>query len=65
MKQVEDMDVRPRHGSLKKKPRPKSMHRDVMESPKPPARATGNTHTLRHTHIHYTCSCYTYISGGC
>lgn len=41
LKQVEDMDVRPRHGSLKKKPRPKSMHRDVMESPKPPARATG------------------------
>uniref|UniRef100_A0A8C7HRC2 Calmodulin regulated spectrin associated protein family member 2 n=1 Tax=Oncorhynchus kisutch TaxID=8019 RepID=A0A8C7HRC2_ONCKI len=41
LKQVEDMDVRPRHGSLKKKPRPKSIHRDVMESPKPPIRATG------------------------
>ncbi|XP_019901090.2 calmodulin-regulated spectrin-associated protein 2 isoform X1 [Esox lucius] len=41
LKQVEDMDVRPRHGSLKKKPRPKSIHRDVMESPKPPVRATG------------------------
>ncbi|KAK6311088.1 hypothetical protein J4Q44_G00191430 [Coregonus suidteri] len=41
LKQVEDMDVRPRHGSLKKKPRPKSIHRDVMESPKPPVRGTG------------------------
>uniref|UniRef100_A0A4W5PP67 Calmodulin regulated spectrin-associated protein family, member 2b n=1 Tax=Hucho hucho TaxID=62062 RepID=A0A4W5PP67_9TELE len=41
LKQVEDMDVRPRHGSLKKKPRPKSIHRDVTESPKPPVRATG------------------------
>uniref|UniRef100_A0A673YU41 Calmodulin regulated spectrin associated protein family member 2 n=1 Tax=Salmo trutta TaxID=8032 RepID=A0A673YU41_SALTR len=46
LKQVEDMDVRPRHGSLKKKPRPKSMHRDVMESPKPPARATVSSMSL-------------------
>uniref|UniRef100_A0A8C7HMI1 Calmodulin regulated spectrin associated protein family member 2 n=1 Tax=Oncorhynchus kisutch TaxID=8019 RepID=A0A8C7HMI1_ONCKI len=46
LKQVEDMDVRPRHGSLKKKPRPKSIHRDVMESPKPPIRATVSSMSL-------------------
>uniref|UniRef100_A0A8C8HKL6 Calmodulin regulated spectrin-associated protein family, member 2b n=1 Tax=Oncorhynchus tshawytscha TaxID=74940 RepID=A0A8C8HKL6_ONCTS len=46
LKQVEDMDVRPRHGSLKKKPRPKSIHRDVMESPKPPVRATVSSMSL-------------------
>uniref|UniRef100_A0AAR2J7J2 CKK domain-containing protein n=1 Tax=Pygocentrus nattereri TaxID=42514 RepID=A0AAR2J7J2_PYGNA len=41
LKLMEDMDsvIRPRTPSVKqKKPRPKSMHRDIMESPKPPAR---------------------------
>lgn len=42
---MDDMDsvIKPRPPSVKqKKPRPKSMHRDIMESPKPPARtATG------------------------
>ncbi|XP_029930430.1 calmodulin-regulated spectrin-associated protein 2 isoform X2 [Myripristis murdjan] len=43
LKLMEDMDdvIKPRPGSLKKKPRPKSIHRDVMESPKPPVKATG------------------------
>ncbi|XP_076000707.1 calmodulin-regulated spectrin-associated protein 2 [Genypterus blacodes] len=43
LKLMEDMDdvIKPRSGSLKKKPRPKSIHRDVMESPNPPVRATG------------------------
>uniref|UniRef100_A0A669E9J5 Calmodulin regulated spectrin associated protein family member 2 n=1 Tax=Oreochromis niloticus TaxID=8128 RepID=A0A669E9J5_ORENI len=43
LKLMEDMDevIKPRSGSLKKKPRPKSIHRDVMESSTPPARATG------------------------
>ncbi|XP_073705326.1 calmodulin-regulated spectrin-associated protein 2 isoform X2 [Garra rufa] len=43
LKLMEDMDsvIRPRPPSVKqKKPRPKSMHRDIMESPKPPARTT-------------------------
>uniref|UniRef100_A0A3B4FMK5 CKK domain-containing protein n=1 Tax=Pundamilia nyererei TaxID=303518 RepID=A0A3B4FMK5_9CICH len=42
LKLMEDMDevIKPRSGSLKKKPRPKSIHRDVMESSTPPARAT-------------------------
>ncbi|XP_055007985.1 calmodulin-regulated spectrin-associated protein 2 [Boleophthalmus pectinirostris] len=42
LKLMEDMDdvVKPRSGSLKKKPRPKSIHRDVLES-STPARATG------------------------
>ncbi|XP_051989572.1 calmodulin-regulated spectrin-associated protein 2-like isoform X2 [Xyrauchen texanus] len=41
LKLMEDMDsvIKPRSSSVKlKKPRPKSMHRDIMESPKPPAR---------------------------
>ncbi|KAL7851313.1 hypothetical protein AOLI_G00216690 [Acnodon oligacanthus] len=41
LKLMEDMDsvIRPRTPSVKqKKPRPKSMHRDIMESPKPPTR---------------------------
>uniref|UniRef100_A0A672RPG5 Calmodulin regulated spectrin associated protein family member 2 n=1 Tax=Sinocyclocheilus grahami TaxID=75366 RepID=A0A672RPG5_SINGR len=46
LKLMEDMDsvIKPRPASVKqKKPRPKSMHRDIMESPKPPARtATGS-----------------------
>ncbi|XP_062843519.1 calmodulin-regulated spectrin-associated protein 2 isoform X2 [Trichomycterus rosablanca] len=40
LKLMEDMDsvIKPRPPSIKhKKPRPKSMHRDIMESPKPPA----------------------------
>uniref|UniRef100_A0A8C1YC27 Calmodulin regulated spectrin-associated protein family, member 2b n=1 Tax=Cyprinus carpio TaxID=7962 RepID=A0A8C1YC27_CYPCA len=52
LKLMDDMDsvIKPRPPSVKqKKPRPKSMHRDIMESPKPPARTTtgtmGNTST--------------------
>nr|XP_043881089.1 calmodulin-regulated spectrin-associated protein 2 isoform X1 [Solea senegalensis] len=43
LKLMEDMDqvIKPRSGSLKKKPRPKSIHRDVMELSNPPVRATG------------------------
>ncbi|XP_077580623.1 calmodulin-regulated spectrin-associated protein 2 [Stigmatopora nigra] len=43
LKLFEDMDriVKPRGGSLKKKPRPKSIHRDVMDSSVTPMRATG------------------------
>ncbi|XP_015211060.2 calmodulin-regulated spectrin-associated protein 2a isoform X2 [Lepisosteus oculatus] len=42
LKLMEDMDtvIKPRPASSKqKKPRPKSVHRDIMESPKTPARA--------------------------
>ncbi|XP_067308749.1 calmodulin-regulated spectrin-associated protein 2 isoform X2 [Pseudorasbora parva] len=46
LKLMDDMAsvIKPRTPSVKqKKPRPKSMHRDIMESPKPPARtATGS-----------------------
>ncbi|CAJ1072106.1 calmodulin-regulated spectrin-associated protein 2-like isoform X1 [Xyrichtys novacula] len=43
LKLMVDMDevIKPRSGSLKKKPRPKSIHRDVMESSTPPVRVTG------------------------
>ncbi|KAF7222694.1 calmodulin-regulated spectrin-associated protein 2 isoform X4 [Nothobranchius furzeri] len=43
LKLMEEMDdvIKPRTGSLKKKPRPKSIHRDVMECSTPPARARG------------------------
>ncbi|CAN9502897.1 unnamed protein product [Ophioblennius macclurei] len=43
LKLMEDMDevIKPRSGSLKKKPRPKSIHRDVVESPTPLVRAAG------------------------
>ncbi|KAJ3594523.1 hypothetical protein NHX12_003830 [Muraenolepis orangiensis] len=43
LKLMEDMNdvIKPRSGSLKKKPRPKSIHRDVAESPKQPVRITG------------------------
>ncbi|KAF3699277.1 Calmodulin-regulated spectrin-associated protein 2 [Channa argus] len=43
LKLMEDMDevIKPRSGSLKKKPRPKSIHRDVVESSTPPVRTTG------------------------
>uniref|UniRef100_A0A671LVH9 Calmodulin-regulated spectrin-associated protein 2-like n=1 Tax=Sinocyclocheilus anshuiensis TaxID=1608454 RepID=A0A671LVH9_9TELE len=46
LKLMEDMDsvIKPRPSSIKqKKPRPKSMHRDIMESSKPPARTTTGT----------------------
>ncbi|XP_028832131.1 calmodulin-regulated spectrin-associated protein 2 isoform X2 [Denticeps clupeoides] len=45
LKLMEDMDsvIKPRPASIKqKKPRPKSMHRDIVESPKPPTKATGS-----------------------
>ncbi|XP_062260287.1 calmodulin-regulated spectrin-associated protein 2 isoform X1 [Platichthys flesus] len=40
LKLMDDMDdvIKPRSGSLKKKPRPKSIHRDVMEPSTPPVR---------------------------
>ncbi|KAK5613889.1 hypothetical protein CRENBAI_014654 [Crenichthys baileyi] len=43
LKLMEDMNevIKPRSGSLKKKQRPKSIHRDVMESSTPPVRTTG------------------------
>ncbi|XP_069013288.1 calmodulin-regulated spectrin-associated protein 2 isoform X1 [Embiotoca jacksoni] len=43
LKLTEGMDevIKARSGSLKKKPRPKSIHRDVMESSTPPVKATG------------------------
>lgn len=52
LKLMVDMDevIKPRSGSLKKKPRPKSIHRDVMESSTPPVRASGERHTHTQTH---------------
>lgn len=46
LKLMVDMDevIKPRSGSLKKKPRPKSIHRDVLESSTPPVRASGGRH---------------------
>ncbi|XP_024129725.1 calmodulin-regulated spectrin-associated protein 2 isoform X3 [Oryzias melastigma] len=43
LKLMEDMNevIKPRSGSLKKKPRPKSIHRDVVESSAPSVRLTG------------------------
>ncbi|XP_061551285.1 calmodulin-regulated spectrin-associated protein 2 isoform X3 [Phycodurus eques] len=43
LKLMEDMDqvIKPRCGSFKKKPRPKSIHRDGMESSSPIVRAAG------------------------
>uniref|UniRef100_H3C0Y9 Calmodulin regulated spectrin associated protein family member 2 n=1 Tax=Tetraodon nigroviridis TaxID=99883 RepID=H3C0Y9_TETNG len=43
LKLMEDMEevIKPRSGSLKKKPRPKSIHRDVADSPTPLVRAAG------------------------
>lgn len=43
LKLMEDMDevIKPRSGSLKKKQRPKSIHRDVLDSSTPPVRGTG------------------------
>lgn len=55
LKLMEEMGevIKPRTGSLKKKPRPKSIHRDVVEST-PLARMTGknnnnNTNLCRHS----------------
>ncbi|XP_061094203.1 calmodulin-regulated spectrin-associated protein 2a isoform X3 [Conger conger] len=41
LKLMEDMDtvIKPRPVSSKRKPRPKSIHRDILESPKTPVRA--------------------------
>lgn len=43
LKLMDDMEevIKPRSGSLKKKPRPKSIHRDVVDSSMPPVRAAG------------------------
>lgn len=55
LKLMVDMDevIKPRSGSLKKKPRPKSIHRDVMESSTPPVRATGERHRSHTQNTHY------------
>lgn len=47
LKLMEDMEevIKPRSGSLKKKPRPKSIHRDVADSPTPLVRAAGERQT--------------------
>lgn len=60
LKLMENVDevTKPRSGSLKKKPRPKSIHRDVMESLTPPVRATGERHpnrTRKHRHAKPHC----------
>lgn len=49
LKLMVDMDqvIKPRSGSLKKKPRPKSIHRDVIESCPAPVRAPGGKHATR------------------
>ncbi|XP_035270773.1 calmodulin-regulated spectrin-associated protein 2a isoform X2 [Anguilla anguilla] len=41
LKLMKDMDtvIKPRPASTKRKPRPKSIHRDILESPKTPVRA--------------------------
>lgn len=54
LKLMVDMDevIKPRSGSLKKKPRPKSIHRDVMESSTPAFKA-GEQHA---TNTHYVYS---------
>ncbi|XP_048845077.1 calmodulin-regulated spectrin-associated protein 2-like isoform X2 [Brienomyrus brachyistius] len=52
LKLMEDMDsvIKPRSLSAKqKKPRPKSIHRDVMESPKPSAKATAGSRPRVHS----------------
>lgn len=53
LKLMEDMEevIKPRSGSLKKKPRPKSIHRDVVDSSMPPMRGTGEQHTHVSLHI--------------
>lgn len=56
LKLMDDMNdvIKHRSGSLKKKPRPKSIHRDVMESSTPPVRASGGqctNHMQKKKHI--------------
>lgn len=53
LKLMEDMEevIKPRSGSLKKKPRPKSIHRDVVDSSMLPTRATGEQQTHFSLHI--------------
>lgn len=47
LKLMDDMEevIKPRSGSLKKKPRPKSIHRDVVDSSTPTVRAAGERRT--------------------
>lgn len=54
LKLMEDMEevIKPRSGSLKKKPRPKSIHRDVADSVMPLVRAAGEQHTHFSFHIY-------------
>lgn len=54
LKLMVDMDevIKPRSGSLKKKPRPKSIHRDVLESSTPPIRAAGKGRTIASANKH-------------
>lgn len=56
LKLMEDMEevIKPRSGSLKKKPRPKSIHRDVADSSMPPVRAAGEQHAHFSFHISST-----------
>lgn len=51
LKLMEDMEevIKPRSGSLKKKPRPKSIHRDVVDSSMAHMRAAGE----RRAHSHF------------
>lgn len=53
LKLMVDMDevIKPRSGSLKKKPRPKSIHRDVMESSTPAFKA-GEQHATNTHHVY-------------
>lgn len=57
LKLMEDMEevIKPRSGSLKKKPRPKSIHRDVADSAMPLVRAAGEQHTHFSFHIRTYC----------
>lgn len=55
LKLMEDMDsvIKPSPpGAKQKKPRPKSMHRDIMESPKPPARTATGTTPIQAASVH-------------
>lgn len=58
LKLMEEMDevIKPRTGSLKKKPRPKSIHRDVVEST-PLARMTGKKKTTTTTQTYVVTVC--------
>lgn len=54
LKLMEDMEevIKPRSGSLKKKPRPKSIHRDVADSSTPLPRAAGEQQMHFSFHIY-------------